>query len=226
MAAKDFLAKIILGSDIYKDLAIAEKEMYDAQGKYNNACRAISELEEKKRLLSNSLDILKQEEYSLECEKKSIDTLLSQLLSDEELDSPKTSLVDKLNNKDALLESWERKLCCSEEEKKNILKQKEKLQGKKISLEKDVNLLSKEIAKLEDASNGGDEKIAERRKIINQRKEIKENLLTLKEKWQETLDDMKTRVDSADNLKSLKRLELELKDYEKTVNNAIEISVK
>lgn len=226
MAAKDFLAKIILGSDIYKDLAIAEKEMYDAQGKYNNACRAISALEEKKRLLSNSLDILKQEEYSLECEKKSIDTLLSKLLSDEELDSPKTSLVDKLNNKDALLESWERKLCCSEEEKKNILKQKEKLQGKKISLEKDVNLLSKEIAKLEDASNGGDEKIAERRKIINQRKEIKENLLTLKEKWQETLDDMKTRVDSADNLKSLKRLELELKDYEKTINNAIEISVK
>ncbi len=226
MAAKDFLAKIILGSDIYKDLAIAEKEMYDAQGKYNNACRANSALEEKKRLLSNSLDILKQEEYSLECEKESIDTLFSKLLNDEELDSPKTSLVDKLNNKDALLESWERKICCSEEEKKNILRQKEKLQGKKISLEKDVNLLSEEIAKLEEASNGGDEKIAERRKIINQRKEIKENLLTLKEKWQETLDDMKTRVDSADNLKSLKRLELELKDYEKTVNNAIEISVK
>lgn len=226
MAAKDFLAKIILGSDIYKDLAITEKEMHDAQGKYNNACIAISALEEKKRLLSNSLDILKQEEYSLECEKESIDTLFSKLLNDEELDSPKTSLVDKLNNKDALLESWERKICCSEEEKKNILRQKEKLQGKKISLEKDVNLLSEEIAKLEEASNGGDEKIAERRKIINQRKEIKENLLTLKEKWQETLDDMKTRVDSADNLKSLKRLELELKDYEKTVNNAIEISVK
>lgn len=226
MAANNFLARVILGSDIYKDLAITEKEMHDAQGKCNNACLAISALEENKRLLSNSLDILKQEASSLECEKESIDTLFSKLLNDEELNSPKTSLVDKLNNKDALLESWERKICCSEEEKKNILRQKEELQGKKISLEKDVDLLSKEIAKLEEASKGGDEKIAERRKIINQRKEIKENLLTLKEKWQEMLNDIKTRVDSADNLKSLKRLELELKDYEKRVNNAIEISVK
>ena len=77
MATKEFLVKIILGRDVYKDLAIAEKEMGEAQSKYNNACQTISTLKEKNRVLSDSLDTSKHELSSLKSEKDSTDSLLS-----------------------------------------------------------------------------------------------------------------------------------------------------
>lgn len=71
MAAKIFLAKLILGSDIHKDLALAEKEVQEAQDKYNSACQVISVLEERGRTLNKS----KQEISFSQSEKLSIDNL-------------------------------------------------------------------------------------------------------------------------------------------------------
>lgn len=85
------------------------------------------------------------------------------------------------------------------------------MKEEKTSIEHDINNLSYEIELL---------------KTVAQREKIRDNLLALKEKWQETLNDFKTRVDGADNLKSLEELKRELEDYEKRVNNAIEISIK
>jgi len=203
MAAKIFLAKLILGSDIHKDLALAEKEVQEAQDKYNSACQVISALEEKNREVSVSLDASKQEISSLQKEKVSIDALLSQLLNDEELGSAKTILERRLNDNNKQLRSLKEKLC--------ILKKIGKLKEEKTSIEHDINNLSYEIELL---------------KTVAQREKIRDNLLALKEKWQETLNDFKTRVDGADNLKSLEELKRELEDYEKRVNNAIEISIK
>lgn len=39
MAVKGFLAKLLLGRDINGDLAMAEKENREVQGKYNNVTR-------------------------------------------------------------------------------------------------------------------------------------------------------------------------------------------
>lgn len=47
MAVKEFFAKLILGNDIHKDLAFAEKDVHEAKDKYNNARQMISVLEEK-----------------------------------------------------------------------------------------------------------------------------------------------------------------------------------
>ncbi len=55
MATKEFLTKIILARDVHKDLAIAEKEVGEARGKYNYACQTISTLEKKNSVLSDSL---------------------------------------------------------------------------------------------------------------------------------------------------------------------------
>ena len=66
----------------------------------------------------------------------------------------------------------------------------------------------------------------EQKTKISQRKEVRDNLSTLKDKWQGTLDEFKARIDDADNLKSQEGFKLELVDYERLVNNAIEISVK
>ena len=226
MIIKDFLAKIILGRDVRKDLAIAEKEVYEAQGKYNNAYQAIGVLEGKKRVLSDSLDTFKQELSSSKSEKDSIYALLSQLLKDEELCDAKAILEGRLDNKNALLGNLTEKLRSSHKEHDLILAQLGKLQKEKTSLENDVDNLTQEIELLKEKSEKGKKQKAEREKLIAQRKGIRDNLSTLKGEWQETLDDFMARVDDADNLKSLKGLKRELEDYERRVNNAIEISVK
>lgn len=226
MDAKELLAKIILGRDVYKDLAIAEKIMNEAQGMYNNACQTISTFEEKKRVLSDSLDTSKQELSSLKSEKDSIDALLSQLLNDEELCDGKAILEGRLDDKNALLGNLIEKLRSSQEEHDQILNQLRKLQEEKTSLEHDVKIVASEVELLKEKSKQKGKQKAEKEKLIAQRKGIRDNLSTLKDEWQETLDDFKAKVVDADNQKSLERLKRELIDYERRVDNAIEISVK
>lgn len=108
MAAKEFLAKVILGRVVHKDLAIAEKEVYETQGKYNNACQTISVLEEKNRVLRDSLHTSKQEMSSLQNEKELIVALLSQLLKEEKNSLEKD--VDNLTHDIELLKKNQSKL--------------------------------------------------------------------------------------------------------------------
>lgn len=222
MVVKDFLAKIILGSDIHKDLAIAENEVCEAQGKYNNACQTISTLEEKDRVLSDSLDTSKQELSSLISEKDSIHALLSQLLNNEELCNAKAILEGRFDDKKALLGNQIEKLRSFQKERNLVLVQLGTLKEEKTSLEHDIDNLTHEIELLKEKSKQREEQKAK----ISQRKEVRDNLSTLKDEWQETLDDFKARIDDADNLKSLEGLKRELVDYERLVNNAIEIPVK
>ena len=226
MTAKEFLAKLLLGRDINEDFAMAEKENREVQGKYNNACQTISVLEEENIELSKSLDASKQKMTSLQSEKDSTDALLSQLLNDDELSNAKTAIEDCLEDKKKLYGKLVEKLHLSKKEHDLILKQLGELKEERTSLENDVNNLSHEIKLLKENSEQRDTKITDKKKLIAQRKGIRDTLLTLKDKWLETLDDFKTRMDGADTMKSLEGLKRELEDYERRVNNAIEISVK
>ena len=222
MNAKEFLAKIVLGKDVYKDLAIAEKEMNEAKDKYNNACQTLSVLEDKNGETSKSLDTSRKEKASLQSEKESIDALLSQLLNNEELCDAKNILEGKRDDKKAHLGNIIEKLSSSQKEHDLILTQLGELKEEKTSLDHDVENLNHEIESLKEKSKQREEQKAK----ISQRKEVRDNLSTLKDKWQGTLDEFKARIDDADNLKSLEGLKRELVDYERLVNNAIEISVK
>ena len=222
MNAKEFLAKIVLGKDVYKDLAIAEKEMNEAKDKYNNACQTLSVLEDKNGETSKSLDTSRKEKASLQSEKESIAALLSQLLNNEELGDAKTILEGKRDDKKAHLGNIIEKLSSSQKEHDLILTQLGELKEEKTSLDHDVENLNHEIESLKERSKQREEQKAK----ISQRKEVRDNLSTLKDKWQGTLDEFKARIDDADNLKSLEGLKRELVDYERLVNNAIEISVK
>ena len=226
MAVNKFLAKIILGRDIHKDLALAEKEASEAHGKYNNACQTISVLEEKNIELSKSLDASKQEMTSLQSEKDSIYVLLSQLLNEDELGNAKTILEGRLDGKNELLGSQIEKLRSSPKEHDLVLAQLEALKVEKTSLEHDIENKTREIELLKEKSKHRDEQKAKREEFLSQRRGVRDNLLTLKNEWQETLDDFKARIDDADSLRSFKELKRELEDYERRVNNAIEISVK
>lgn len=223
MAVKGFLAKLLLGRDINEDLAMAEKENREVQGKYNNACQAVGVLEKKKKELSKSLDTSKQEITCLQSEKDSIDALLSQLLVEDELGNAQTTLEGRLDNKKVLLGRLIVKLKSSKKEHDLILAQLVKLKKEKPSLEHDIKNLTCE---LKEKSKQKEELKDKKEEIVSQRREIRENLLTLKNEWQETLDGFKERVVDADNLKSLEGLKRELVDYERRINNAIEISVK
>ena len=201
---------------------MAEKGNREVHGKYNNACQTISVLEEKNRLLSDSLDTSKHELSFLKIEKISIDALLSQLLNDEVLCDAKEILESKYDDKKALLGNLIEKLRAFQKEHDLILDQFGKLKEEKTSSENDVDKLNHEIESLKEKSKQREEQKTK----ISQRKEVRDNLSTLKDKWQGTLDEFKARIDDADNLKSQEGFKLELVDYERLVNNAIEISVK
>lgn len=226
MAIKEFLARIILGKDLHKDLAIAEKEVHEVKGKYNNACQTISILEGKNRELNKSLETSKQELLSLQHEKESIDALLSQLLNDEELCDAKTILEDRLDKKEALLKNLIEELSSSQKERDLIVDKLGKLKEEKTSLEHNVDNLTREVELLKEKSKQKEEQKTKRKDILSQRRGIRDNLSALKDEWQETLDDYKARIDDADSLKSFEGMKRELEDYERRVNNAIEISVK
>jgi len=226
MNAKEFLAKIVLGRDVYKDLTIAEKEMNEAKDKYSNACQTLSVLEDKYGEICKSLDTSSKEKASLQSEKESIDALLLQLLNNEELCDAKTILECKRDDKKALLGNIIEELSSSQKEHDLILDQLGKLKEEKTFLEHDVDNLTREINSLKEKSEQREKQNVERDKLISQRKGIRDNLSNLKDEWKETLDDFKTRVVDADNQKTLEGLKRELVDYERLVNNAIEISVK
>lgn len=77
MALKDFLTKILLGSDIYEDLAMAEKVKCETQNKYNNASNATDALEKECSLLEKSINSLTQELKTLNEEQVSLDEYLN-----------------------------------------------------------------------------------------------------------------------------------------------------
>ena len=226
MSVKEFLAKILLGRDVYKDLAIAEKEMNEAKEKYDNVCQTLSVLEDKNGEISKSLDTSRIEKASLQSEKESIDALLLQLLNNEELCDAKTILECKRDDKKALLKNRTEKLHSSQKEQSLIMDQLGKLKEEKTSLEHDLGIITREIELLKEKSKQKEGQVLEKEKIIVQRKGIRDNLSALKDGWQDTLDDFKAKVVDADNRKSLEGIKRELIDYERRVNNAIEISVK
>ena len=220
MSVKEFLAKILLGRDVYKDLAIAEKEMNEAKEKYDNVCQTLSVLEDKNGEISKSLDTSRIEKASLQSEKESIDALLLQLLN------TKAILEGRLDDKKALLKNRTEKLHSSQKEQSLIMDQLGKLKEEKTSLEHDLGIITREIELLKEKSKQKEGQVLEKEKIIVQRKGIRDNLSALKDGWQDTLDDFKAKVVDADNRKSLEGIKRELIDYERRVNNAIEISVK
>ena len=226
MSVKEFLAKILLGRDVYKDLAIAEKDMNEAKEKYDNVCQTLSVLEDKNGETSKSLDTSRKEKASLQSEKESIDALLLQLLNDDELGNTKAILEGRLDDKKALLKNRTEKLHSSQKEQSLIMDQLGKLKEEKTSLEHDLGIITHEIELLKEKSKQKEGQVLEKEKIIVQRKGIRDNLSALKYGWQDTLDDFKAKVVDADNQKSLEGIKRELIDYERRVNNAIEISVK
>lgn len=166
MAVKDFLTKLLIGSDIHEDLLASEREMRETQDKYISARNTNEALENECSSLDKSVNLLTQEVKTLKDEQKSLDDYLNQFLKDEERNDAHTVLIKKLERK----------------------------------------------TKIDN--------------LVVQRKGIRDNLTVLKDEWQNTLDEFKTRLADVDSQKSLNELKYELKDYERRINNAIEISVE
>ncbi|MBO7130493.1 MAG: hypothetical protein J6W05_12065 [Prevotella sp.] len=226
MDVKDYLAKLLLGGDIHENLAMAEKEMCEANDKYDNACNANDALEKECDSLEKSVNSLTQELKTLKEEQLSLDEYMNLFLKDEERIDAQTVLANRLEEKRTQLLSTQSQLQSSEKERGRLKGLMKDLQKEKATLEIEVNTLNHDIEVHRKSSKQKDEQKAKREKLIDQRKGIRDNLTTLKDEWQNTLDDFNARLVDCDSLKSLEELKRELNDYERCINNAINIPVE
>lgn len=226
MALKDFLAKLLLGGDIHENLAMAEKVMCEEKDKYDNACNANDALEKECSSLEKSVESLAQELNTLKEEQVSLDEYLNLFLKDEERNDAQTVLTNRLEEKRTQLLTIQSQFQSSEKERGRLKGLMEDLQKEKATLGIEINILNHDIEVLRKSSKQNDEQKAPKEKLIDQRKGIKDNLTTLKYEWQNTLDDFKARLVDCDSQKSLKELKRELNDYERRINNAINIPVE
>ena len=97
------------------------------------------------------------------------------------------------------------------------------MKGEKTSLEKEVVSLNHKVEALkEESEQKGEKNIIEKK--LDQRKNIRANLATLKNEWQKALEIFKERLKLADtDIQNLLALQREIEDYERRVKNAIEI---
>jgi chromosome segregation ATPase len=223
MTVKDFLAKILLGSDIHEDLAESEREMRETKDKYISARNTNEALENECSLLDKSVNSLIQELNSLKDEQKSTEEYLSNFLKDVELDGAQGKLTSRLEEKKVQLLNVQSQLQSSKERYDGLIKQMEGLKDEKLSLKKEVDNLSHKVETLKLEYEKKDERNVLERKL-DQRKNIRANLASLKDEWQKALDNFEEKLTLSNiNKQNLLVLQREIEDYERRVKNAIEI---
>ena len=214
MNVKDLLAKFLHCGDIHVNLAIAEKEMRETQVKYISACNTNEALEDECSSLDKSVNLLTQEVNTLKNERKSLDEYLNQFLKDDEWNDAKVVQTKRLEEKRTQLLAIQSQLKSSEKKHGRQIELIEGLKGEKTSLEKEVVSLNHKVE--------AEKNIIEKK--LDQRKNIRANLATLKNEWQKALEIFKERLKLADtDIQNLLALQREIEDYERRVKNAIEI---
>ncbi len=225
MAVKDFLAKLLLGSDLHDDLAIAEREMRETQDKYMSARSTNDALEKECISINKSVNLLTQDLNTLKDEQKSLDDYLTQFLKDDEWNDAQIVLTKRLNEKREQLLNIQSQFQSSEKECGRQTELIEGLKGKKTSIENEIVNLKNEVEVLKVKSEQKGDKIKIEKKL-GQQKNIRANLTTLHDEWQKSLEDFRERLTLADaDKQNLLALQREIEDYERRVKNAIEISV-
>lgn len=226
MVVKYFLAKLLLGSDIHEDLAASEREMRDVQDKYISARNTNEALENGCSSLDKTVNLLTQEVNTLKDERKLLDDYLNQFLKYDEWNDAKVVLTKKLKEKREQLLNIQIQLQSSEKEHGRQMELIEGVKVKKTILEKEFVSLKEGVITLKEKSEQkGEKNIIEKK--LDQRKNIKANLVALQDEWHNALKIFKERLTLVGTDKqNLLALQREIEDYERRVKNAIEIPVE
>lgn len=229
MSTKKTIAKLILGSDIYEDLSSSEKEACKAKDKYESVNSENRTLEKECWCLDRSVKTLSNELISLQKKKKTLDYTIEQLLIGINKEEADTILSNELETKKKELVFLKNELCSLETEHLNLKGKIKGLNEKKISAENRLTELIKEAELLKESFDKEKELRESDAKQANeklpQRMILRDNLATLKNEWGKKLDEFAAKLDDA-NKPTLLGLKRELEDYEKKIQNAIDIPVE
>lgn len=209
---KEYLAKLILGKDVRKELATAEQEKLNEIVKLERICSNVAALETQRNTLANCIDTKKRELSELQEEKRGLDEIFSQVEIGENEDVL-TFLQTKLTEKNGVLDTLKQDLSALESQRDQLKTRIPVLLQEKQGLQSEVDVLKEQI----------EEKKRNERQLVNkleQSKVIRDNLNNLKEQWHKKMNDFETRIDDADR-HALLQLQRELKDYEIRITNAI-----
>lgn len=209
---KEYLAKLILGKDVRKELAIAEQEKLNAKVKLEWICDDVAALETQKNTLDRCIDTKERELSDLQEEKRDLDELLSQAEIEDNEDAL-AILQTRIIEKNSILDTLKQDLFSLESQRDQLKAKIPVLRQEKQGLQSEVDGLKEQA----------EEKERNERQLVNkleQRKGIRDHLNVLKEQWSQKQNDFETRIEKADR-EELLRLQHELKDYENLITNAI-----
>ena len=166
---------------------------------------------------------------SLQKKKKTLDYTIGQLLIGIDKEEADTILSNELETKKKELVFLKNELCSLETEHLDLKGKIKGLNEKKISAGNKLTELIKEAELLKESFDKKKELRESDRKQANdklpQRMILRDKLATLKNEWGKKLDEFAAKLDDA-NKPTLLRLKCELEDYEKKIQNAIDIPVE
>ena len=221
MNMKEILAKLLLGRDVRSELAYAEKTNNDMISKLETVKNEVENITKEADALN---EILIKSEHSLAGFKEELHQL-SDIISENASSASDIDVLAMLQN---TLEKKKNELAVNEDELKKLKKERQDLTGDIDVVTKETINLQNKLNKLVKDQEELDKKIndAEKDKLLiagklSQRKEILEKLKALKNQWQQTLEDFRSRMNKPDT-EDLHRLKKELNDYERKIQNHIE----
>ncbi len=219
---KEIIAKLLLGRDVRLELAHAEKTNNDMISKLETANNEVDNLTQEAYGLN---EILIKSENSLAGFKEELHQL-NDILSE---NSSSVSNTDGLTMLQDTLEKKKNELAVIEDELNKLEKKRQDLTGDIDAATKEKSNLQNKLNELVKAKEKLDKKINDVEKEkeliapkLSQRKEILKKMKVLKDQWQHTLEDFRSKIDKPET-ENLHRLKKELNDYERNTQNLIEI---
>jgi chromosome segregation ATPase len=222
MNMKEILAKLLLGKDVRLELANVEKTNNDMISKLKTANYEVENLTKEADALN---EILIKSEHSLAGFKEELHQLndiISENVSTVSDTDGLTILQNTLEKKKNELAVIENELNKLEKDMQNLTMDIAAATKEKSNLQKEFNKLAKDQEELDKKINEAEKEKDLIARKLSQRKEILEKLKVLKDQWQHTLEDFRSKIDKP-KTEDLHRLKKELNDYERNIQNLIEI---
>lgn len=219
---REIIAKLLLGRDVRSELANAEKTNNDMMSKLETANNEVDNLTKEANALN---EILIKSEHSLASFREELHQL-NDIISENASSASDTDGLTMLQN---TLEKKKNELTVIEDELKKLEKERQNLTGdidaatkEKSNLQNKLNVLVKDKEELDKKIHYAEKENELIAQKLSQRKEILDKLKALKDQWQYTLEDFRSKMDKPET-EDLHRLKKELNDYERNIQNLIEI---
>ena len=221
---KKYLAKLLLGRDIYQEFANAEQEMHDAKNKLQKVCADVATLENQMSSLEECLEKEERNISDLMGKKNELDAFLPQGMTTID-ENTITLLQTKISEKTEKLSVLKQELLDYESQRSMLVNKLSLLQQEKESLQNEVDALTNRLSVIKAEAKEKEKNHQQLKDKLAQRKQIRDYLVGLIEQWQPKQDEFNSGIENADK-HTLIELQHELTNYETLIKNAIDTPVE